>query len=64
MRAVGRKAHREAPNVLPKRELTQAIKGTDRKVIGTDAPIEEAERLGYITPAEGGWIAGESRPAA
>lgn len=64
VRAIGRKAHREGAKVLPRRELTQAIKGTDRKVVGVDAPLEEAERLGYIVATEGGWTAGESRPAA
>jgi hypothetical protein len=62
-RAIGRKAHREAPKVVQRQHLSQAIKGTDRKVVGIDAAIEEAERLGYIVPVEGGWIAGESRPA-
>ena len=63
VRAVGRKAHREAPNIVSKSELSRAIKGSDRKHAGSDAAIDEAERLGYIVAAGEGFTAGESRPA-
>jgi hypothetical protein len=64
VRAIMRKAQREAPRAVTKRELTQAIKGSDRKIAGSDDAIEEAERLGYIVATAEGFAAGELRAAA
>jgi hypothetical protein len=64
VRAITRKAHREAPRAVTKRELTQAINGSDRRLAGSDAAIEEAERLGYIVPTAEGFTVGELRAAA
>ena len=64
VRAVTRKAQREAPRSVTKRELHHAIKSSDRRIAGTDAAIEEAERLGYLVATAEGFTVGELRAAA
>jgi hypothetical protein len=61
--AVTSKAHRSPGEVISKRDMHHAIRSTDRKIVGVDPALEEADRLGYIVAVGDGWIAGESRPA-
>jgi hypothetical protein len=61
--AIGRRAHRDPETICAKRDFTQSIASRDRQHVGVDEAIEQATRMLWITPVDGGWTAGKAKPA-
>lgn len=61
-KSIARRVHKVG-GTLPLRDIRHAVAGKHRDTASLDEMIEHAESEGWIVAVDGGWTAGESRPA-
>lgn len=61
-KSIARRVHKVGGTV-PLRDIRHAVAGKHRDTASLDEMIEHAESEGWIVAVDGGWTAGESRPA-